>query len=281
MKYGAEGAEFTFAKRYDSPTMATNFKFFFGHIEYVVQAAPGVGIVSSMVLLSDDLDEIDWEVRGTDTAHIETNYFGKGYLNYGIADYVQVTTPQTLFHTYSLDWSATSLVWSIDGVAVRTLKASDAGEYFPQTPMKVSLSLWDGGDPSEAEGTSQWAGGITPIPPPENYTMYVKSVKIENANPGSSYEYMDKSGSYQSIKVTNATTNVTSSSTSMTSSTPLASAVQHNSLPSAPFVPGTGSALAPPATGTTAASASPAQGTTSALISPVPSTTQAVVTTEM
>ena len=37
----------------------------FGKIEVVLQAAPGQGIVSSSVMMSDDLDEIDWEWSGS------------------------------------------------------------------------------------------------------------------------------------------------------------------------------------------------------------------------
>ena len=218
VNFGAQGAELSFAKRFDSPTFYTKFKFLFGHIEYVVQGAPGQGIVSSMVLLSDDLDEIDWEMTGTGGNRVETNYYGKGVLNYEVAKYVNVDTPQSQFHTYSLDWTADAITWSIDQVVVRTLKASDAGNYFPQTPMKVSLSLWDGGDPSEPEGTRNWAGGETNLPPPEPYTMYIKSVEITNAMPAHQYQYSDKSGSWQSIKIINEPFNAsTSSVTSLTS----------------------------------------------------------------
>ncbi|KAL8719950.1 MAG: hypothetical protein Q9181_007989, partial [Wetmoreana brouardii] len=202
---GSQGAEFTFAKRYDAPTMWTNFRFFFGRVEFVVKAAPGTGIVSSMVLLSDDLDEIDWEFLGGVTSTVQTNYFGKGYTGtYNRSTTPSVSSPQTTFHTYSLDWSPTSLVWSIDGATVRTLNAADAdsnalvGSQYPQTPMKVSLSLWDAGDPDAA--TKGWGGGVTPIPPPEPYTMYVKSMKIWNTNPAEQYQYTDRSGSYKSIK---------------------------------------------------------------------------------
>ncbi|KAI4227359.1 MAG: hypothetical protein L6R40_008213 [Gallowayella cf. fulva] len=202
---GSQGAEFTFAKRYDAPTLWTKFKFFFGRVEFVVKAAPGVGIISSMVLLSDDLDEVDWEFLGGVTTNVQTNYFGKGFTGtYNRSTSPAVASPQTQFHTYALDWSPTALVWSIDGVAVRTLNAADAdgiGSQYPQSPMKVSLSLWDAGDPdSPAQG---WGGGVTPIPPPEPYTMYVKSVKIFNSNPAQQYQYTDKSGSWRSIKVIN------------------------------------------------------------------------------
>ncbi|KAI4179410.1 MAG: hypothetical protein LQ346_007206 [Caloplaca aetnensis] len=201
--FGPQGAEFTFAKRYDAPTMWTNFKFFFGRAEFVVKAAKGTGVVSSMVLLSADLDEVDWEFLGGVTSSVQTNYFGKGYTGtYNRSTTPAVANPQTTFYTYTLDWSPTQLVWSIDGKIVRTLKAVDAdgnGDQYPQTPMKVSLSLWDAGDPDAA--TKEWAGGVTPIPPPEPYTMYVKSVKIWNTNPAGQYQWTDKSGSYKSIKI--------------------------------------------------------------------------------
>ena len=209
VNFGPNGVELTFAKRFDAPLIRTNFNFFFGSIEYVVQGAPGKGIVSSMVLLSDDLDEIDWEMTGTGGSQVETNYYGKGVPNYNNYEYVNVTTPQTEFHTYGVQWSSEALIWYIDNVVVRTVTATQAGDYFPQTPMHVSLSLWDGGDPLEAPGTQNWAGGETTFPISENYTMYVKSVKINNAMPGRGYQYTDKSGSWQSIKVlSNITTAV-------------------------------------------------------------------------
>ncbi|KAL9632707.1 MAG: hypothetical protein Q9204_003683, partial [Flavoplaca sp. TL-2023a] len=202
---GDQGAELTFAKRYDAPALWTKFKFFFGRVEFVVKAAPGFGIISSMVLLSDDLDEVDWEFLGGVTTNVQTNYFGKGYTGtYNRSTSPAVESPQTQFHTYALDWTTEALTWSIDGVAIRILKAADAdgnGDQYPQSPMKVSLSLWDGGDPDSP--TKEWAGGVTPIPPPEPYTMYVKSVKIFNQNPAQQYQYTDKSGSWRSIKVIN------------------------------------------------------------------------------
>ncbi|KAL8954575.1 MAG: hypothetical protein Q9193_007190, partial [Seirophora villosa] len=177
--------------------MWTDFKFFFGRVEFVVKAAKGTGIVSSMVLLSGDLDEIDWEFLGGATSTVQTNYFGKGYTgSYNRSTTPEVASPQTIFYTYALDWSPTALVWSIDGKTVRTLNAADAdgnGDQYPQSPMKVSLGLWDAGDPDAA--TQVWGGGVTPIPPPEPYTMYVQSVKVWNTNPAAEYQWTDKSGS--------------------------------------------------------------------------------------
>ena len=173
-----------------------------------MQAAPGVGIISSAVLMSDDQDEIDWEFSGNDfnrgSGNVQTNYFGKGITgNYDRGTYPPVSSPQTQFHNYVLDWTAEELIWSIDGVVVRTLannNATSGPHQYPQSPMKVELGLWDGGDASNAGGTIEWAGGRTDLSQAP-FTMYVKSVTITNANPCSGrYQYTDMTGSYRSIK---------------------------------------------------------------------------------
>jgi len=207
VEYGALGAVFTFANRFDAPSISTNFYILFGHVEVVMQAAPGVGIISSSVLMSDDQDEIDWEFSGNDFSRgsgvVQTNYFGKGIVgDYDRGTYPSVSSPQTQFHSYGLDWSAEELTWSIDGVVVRTLACNNAtsGAYqYPQSPMTIQLGLWDGGDPSNQPGTIVWAGGETDMSQAP-FTMYVKSVAITNANPCSGgYQYTDTTGSYESI----------------------------------------------------------------------------------
>jgi hypothetical protein len=58
--FGDNGAEFVINKEGDAPTIQSDFYIFFGKVEVEMQAAPGTGIVSSIVLLSDVNDEIDW-----------------------------------------------------------------------------------------------------------------------------------------------------------------------------------------------------------------------------
>lgn len=209
--YGPNGAEFTFAKRYDAPYIWTDFYILFGTVEVVMQAAPGTAIISSSVLISDDLDEVDWELSGNNfgatSGSVQTNYFGKGVTgNYDRGTKVATASPQTQFHTYTLDWTPNTLTWSIDGVVLRTLSNDGAtsGAYqYPQSPMQLHLGLWDGGDADTAAGTVEWAGGFTDLTKVP-YTMYVKSVKITNANPCASYSYSDMSGSASSINCGNS-----------------------------------------------------------------------------
>ena len=203
INYGSKGAEFTITKEGEAPTVQTDFYFFFGTVEVIMQAAPGTGIVSSIVLESDDLDEIDWEFLGGDTTQVESNYFGKGNTTtYDRAIYYPVSSPQTTMHTYLIDWTSSRLIFSIDGVAVRTLNYQDAdgGANYPQTPMRLKLGNWAGGASTEPAGTVEWAGGATDFGAAP-FTMYVESVKINNANPAKEYTYGDKTGSWQSIKI--------------------------------------------------------------------------------
>lgn len=60
--YSSTGAQFTIKAHGDAPTLTTTFAIFWGTVSVVLKASSGTGIVSSIVLLSDDLDEIDWEV---------------------------------------------------------------------------------------------------------------------------------------------------------------------------------------------------------------------------
>lgn len=58
VKYTSDGAEFTIDKEGQSPTIQTKWHMFFGRLEVHLKAAPGQGIVSSIVFLSDVLDEM-------------------------------------------------------------------------------------------------------------------------------------------------------------------------------------------------------------------------------
>lgn len=131
---------------------------------------------------------------------------------------MDVTTPEETFHTYTVDWTSSRIEWILDGEVVRTLEYADAlsGKNYPQTPMRIKIGIWAGGDPDNSEGTIEWAGGETDYTAGP-FSMYVESVKVINYNPASAYKYTDKTGAYTSIKATNGTTstNLASSSSSV------------------------------------------------------------------
>lgn len=204
LNYGAGGAEFTVAKSGDAPTIQTEGYLHFGHIEVKMKAAPGQGIISSIVLQSEDLDEVDWEFIGSVNSKVQMNYFGKGNTTtYDRMIEAPVANVQEM-HTYALEWTKDALTWIIDGKEVRTLAYADAngGNNYPQTPSNVRIGIWAGGD-SENEGTREWAGGKVDYSKAP-FTQTVESIKIKNYSPGKEYEWTDKTGSYKSIKVIDA-----------------------------------------------------------------------------
>lgn len=54
------GAKFTISEQGDAPTIESEFYIFFGRVDVKFRAANGTGIISTTVMESDDLDEIDW-----------------------------------------------------------------------------------------------------------------------------------------------------------------------------------------------------------------------------
>jgi beta-glucanase (GH16 family) len=173
----------------------------FGKVEFTMKCAPGAGIVSSLVLESDDLDEIDMEWLGADDSQVQTNYFGKGDVTtYNRGAYNPAANNQEEFITYTVDWTDSQIVWSVGGSVVRVLTpaTADANQY-PQSPMRVKFGAWSGGDPSNPAGTIAWARG------PTNYadgpfTMTVQSIAITDYSTGTAYKYGDTSGSWESIE---------------------------------------------------------------------------------
>ncbi|MCJ1309359.1 hypothetical protein MMC25_003018 [Agyrium rufum] len=201
------GAEFTIKQRGDAPEIQSTFYIFFGEVEVWLKAAMGQGVVSSIVLQSDDLDEVDWELIGGNDSYVETNYFGKGNTtSFDRAVWYPVEKPQENFHNYTTRWTSESIEWFVDGALVRTLNASEAnhGKNFPQTPMNVRVGIWAGGDEANNNGTIEWAGGLTDYDKGP-YTMYVSSVRVTDFSTGAEYKYGDKTGSWESIQITNGT----------------------------------------------------------------------------
>lgn len=232
----AQGGVFTIQSVGDAPTLQSLKYIFFGRVDVTVQAAPGAGIVTSFVLQSDDLDEIDIEWVGSDNTQFQSNYFSKGNTaTYDRGAFHAVDNPTGSFHTYSLVWDKDSLQWMVDGAVLRTLNAADAEggpSGYPQTPMQIKLGTWVGGAPGAPQGTIDWAGGLASFP--GTYNAYYKSIVITDNEGGSTgakqYIYSDNSGSWQSITVDGSGGNSTdddstsSSSDSSSSQTTLSTA---------------------------------------------------------
>ncbi|GKT40307.1 putative glycosidase crf1 [Colletotrichum spaethianum] len=276
ISYTSNGAEFTLAKKGDAPTIETSWYFFFGRAEVIMKAAPGTGVVSSVVVESDDLDEVDWEWLGGKDAEVQTNYFGKGNTTtFDRGAFHTVAATQGEFHNYTIDWTTEAVTWYIDNNLVRTLNFADAvgGKNFPQT----RLACASASGPAATRTT-------TPAPSPGlagPYTMTVQKVAITNSNPAKSYTYSDMTGNWQSIKMVaadstddgtnsgqNDTSSGTASSTTSSSEGSSATATLSTGSPSSSDSPlsnstATGTTLRPTASTSATQSGSAASATAS------------------
>lgn len=248
MSYNANGANFVIDKALEAPTISSAKYIFFGNIAVVAKSANGTGIVSSFILQSDDLDEIDWEWIGSSGSSVQTNFFGKGNTTTYDRSYVSdVASPSEQWHTYTLDWTSSAIKWYIDGILIRTVNYDDAialnGKNFPQTPMRIKIGNWIGCADEAAttnpatQGTCEWAGGAVNFANAP-FTMLVKSVTIQDYSCGSAYNYSDASGSYQSIQ-TIGSCGSSSSTSSSSSSTVITSSASSSSVSSSTTSPET------------------------------------------
>ncbi|KAA8636046.1 hypothetical protein SMACR_04613 [Sordaria macrospora] len=194
-----DGVSFTVAKSGDSPQLSSIFYIMFGRVEITMKAAPGAGIVSSVVLQSDTLDEIDFEWLGADNTYVQTNFFSQGKTaTYDRGQFNPAPNSQGQFIKYTIDWTSERIAWYVGGTLVRSLTVNDAGGQYPQSPMQVKFGAWSGGDSGNPPGTIQWARGPTDYSKGP-FSMVVKSIMVADYSTGKSYRYGDTSGTWQSI----------------------------------------------------------------------------------
>ncbi|KAJ5462269.1 Concanavalin A-like lectin/glucanases superfamily [Penicillium desertorum] len=205
LDYTSEGADFSIKTENASTLLVSNFYIFFGVMEAHVKMAKGAGIISSVILQSDDLDEIDWEWVGYNTRGVQSDFFGKG--NTTTSDrggYHAVSNADTEFHNYTSYWDKDRLEWWIDGDLVRTVNYSEPltvyGKNYPQTPCQVKVSNWPVGIKGQSQGNLDWGGGLvdwSDVP----FTMTVSKIRVQDFSSGKEYKYTGHTGTYDSIEV--------------------------------------------------------------------------------
>lgn len=226
----------TVAESGDAPTLSSLFYIMFGKVEFTMKSAPGAGIVSSLVLQSDDLDEIDMEWLGADGTEVQTNYFGKGNVTtYNRGAFNPAADNQEEFITYTVVWTAEQIVWSVGSTVVRVMTPAEADtNQYPQTPCKVKFGAWSGGDSSNAAGTISWARGPTDYADGP-FTMIVQSIAITDYSTGTAYTYEGTTGSWEDIESTGGEVNGNVGSVGTVVSTAAVAAIT-SSVPAVPQV---------------------------------------------
>ncbi|KAM3469478.1 hypothetical protein MY5147_007024 [Beauveria neobassiana] len=208
--YGARGAVSAVDAPMQAPTLQSREAIFFGRLEVVMQAAPGKGVITSIVLLSDDLDEIDLEAVGSDTARIQSNTFSRGdSTRHDLLGYLPVAdTTAAAGHTYTVDWTTERIEFAVDGVVQRTLRRADIPDRYPESPMRVKLGAWVAGYEGNAPGTIEWAGGVADFSRGAAEAVFERVTVTDYAGGSAAterdvveYSYGDRSGSSKSIRI--------------------------------------------------------------------------------
>ncbi|KAM3552764.1 hypothetical protein MY1884_007028 [Beauveria asiatica] len=210
--YDARGAVSAVDAPRQAPTLQSREAIFFGRLEAEMQAAPGKGVITSIVLLSDDLDEIDLETVGSDTARIQSNTFSRGdSTRHDLLGYLPVadtTRGGGGGHTYTVDWTSSRIEFAVDGVVRRTLRRADIPDRYPESPMRVKLGAWVAGYDGNAPGTIEWAGGVADFAKGAAEAVFKRVVVTDYAGGSAAtdrdvkeYSYGDWSGSSKSIRI--------------------------------------------------------------------------------
>ncbi|KAL2830155.1 hypothetical protein BJY01DRAFT_254742 [Aspergillus pseudoustus] len=138
---GSEGIELTINEQGDAPTIAAPFYIFFGEVPVTMKASPGTGIISSIVLQSDDLDEVDWEDLGSYTTQLQTDSFGKGDSSgYDRLTWEPIDNPHNIFPEVNWALPAGHHKTSIRN---QTLRYKSQNLIFPDSMKSLSSQIFD------------------------------------------------------------------------------------------------------------------------------------------
>ena len=169
--------------------LASTHALWYGKVSAKLKTSHLGGVITSFIVYSGVQDEIDFEWVGSDLMTTQTNFYWNGVLNWTNSANISTTNTFDDYHTYEIDWQEDYITWSVDGVVGRTLYKNETynsttGIYqFPQTPSKIDISIWPGGNATNAIGTIQWAGGeinwdASDLTDPGYYYAILKEVNI-------------------------------------------------------------------------------------------------------
>lgn len=187
-------------KRFDNPMASSDFYILYGKVECEIKASSGQGIISSFYLQSDDLDEIDIaELFGGNNYQFQSNFFIKGNTTtWDRGGYHEIRNPIDFYNKYTVEWTPQAIKWWCNDQLIRVLEENnDYG--IPKSPMAIKLSLWAGGDPSNAEGTILWAGGLSDYKE-FPYIMNFRNLKVSDYSSGQVYSYGHKDGKWYGLE---------------------------------------------------------------------------------
>ena len=173
---GAHGVE---AKPYKGAEIFTKTQYQFGRIEVRMRTARGGGILSTFFTYKPGSEgagvaweEIDIEVfgKGNGTAFQSNILVGNPRMG---SEQVHETGGSLAdkYHTYTIEWTPTSVVWLLDGVETRRTTGGQANQL--TNPHNFRFNLW-------ASDVSSWAGAFESASLPQyQYVNWIRYYRYE------------------------------------------------------------------------------------------------------
>ncbi|SMN18185.1 similar to Saccharomyces cerevisiae YEL040W UTR2 Chitin transglycosylase that functions in the transfer of chitin to beta(1-6) and beta(1-3) glucans in the cell wall [Maudiozyma saulgeensis] len=166
LDYDDEGSMILAMPKNSGGTVLTSSRdVWYGKISARLKSSHLAGVITAFIVFSGVQDELDFEWVGADLNTVQTNYYWQGLLDYHNSANISTNDTFDNYHTYEIDWHEDYTTWSIDGVIGRTLLRNETWNEtlqaykYPQTPSRIHLSIWPGGNATNAPGTIAWAGG--------------------------------------------------------------------------------------------------------------------------
>ena len=147
--------------------IASTHEFLYGKATVTLKTARSQGVITAIVLMSQVGDEIDFEFLGSERHDAQTNWYYQTELDYTRMQKQPIGSDSYEdYHTYGFDWNEERIIWLIDNKPMRTLFRRDTWDpitkryKYPQTPSRLEIAVWPGGDKDNHPGTIEWAGGL-------------------------------------------------------------------------------------------------------------------------
>ncbi|KAJ2454162.1 putative glycosidase CRH2 [Coemansia sp. RSA 2336] len=170
---------------YEGATVYYDKWIHYGTVTVVLRSgSTAEGIISSVQLQSEDGSSIDMDWVGASSNRVQANYYTNNQMELSSAAApIMTTDPTSSFIEYKIVWLPDTLAWYANGLAVRTVSRRNTwaeGEQrykYPDSPARLSFSIWDSGSSTNPALTQEWAGTMQTTK--SEFSMAIKSVKVQ------------------------------------------------------------------------------------------------------